>query len=82
MTILQFLHQVEDRMACMDFVVPICAYEKHATAHRVREERVNQVKCSVISPLQVVQKQLQPSKERKGVNFFPSTTNKKAKEII
>jgi hypothetical protein len=43
----------------LNFVVSVGAYEKHATAHRVRQDGVNQVEDSAISPLYIVQKELQ-----------------------
>jgi hypothetical protein len=46
-------------MIYLYFIVSIRAYEKHATAHRVRKDSVNYVEGGAISPLYVVQKELQ-----------------------
>ena len=45
-------------MINIDFIISVGTYEKHATAHLVREEGVNDVEGSAICPLQVVQEQL------------------------
>ena len=45
-------------MIYLHFIVSIRANEEHATAHRVRQDRVNHVEGSAISPLYVIQKEL------------------------
>lgn len=54
----QLLHELDNDMTHLNFVVSVGAHEKNATAQRVRQDSVNQVEGCAISPLYVVQNDL------------------------
>ena len=51
---IQPLYQVEHIVADMNFIIPIGTHEEHATPHRVRQNGMNHIKHSAVSPLYIV----------------------------